>query len=102
MIYDTDGLPVYSAAIALSPNTEETAEIDVRCTEGYRLAGTSVSGLTVTAKHEDAGGWTDIETTPIDLSPWAGSTERFLIKFAVGSIASYDRVSFTLTAEPAG
>lgn len=100
MIYDTSGTPVYSAAIALESNEEKTAEVDIDCLAGYSLSGTSVSGITVTAKHQDAVSWTNIETTPISLATWAGETERFLIKFSASTVSSPERLSFTLTVGP--
>lgn len=100
MIYDTDGIPVYSAAVGLESNEQKTATVDVDCKVGYSLKGTTVAGVTVEAKHEDAPSWTNIETTPIALGAWAGQTERFLVRFTAGAVTSFDRVSFTLTVEP--
>lgn len=100
MIFDTEGLPVFSAAVGLGPNGQKTTTVDVECKTGYSLKGTAVSGVTVEAKQEDAVSWTNIETTPIDLTPWVGTTERFLIRFTAGAVSSFDRVTFTLTVEP--
>lgn len=99
MIFDTEGLPIYSAAIGLGPNEQKTAEIDVDCKTGYVLKGTAVSGVTVEAKHEDAAGWTNIETTTISLTPWAGTRERFLVRFTTSTVATFDRPTFTLSVE---
>lgn len=100
MIFDTDGLPVYSAAVALGTGEQSTATVDVECRTGYSLRGTAVTGVTVEAKQEDAVSWTNIETTPIDLTPWAGTTERFLVRFTAGTVTSFDRVTFTLSVAP--
>lgn len=101
MIYDTDGLPLYSASVSLGPNETKTAEIDIACKTGYALKGEPISGVTVEAKHEDAVSWTNIETTPIALDSWAGTTERFKIRFTTGTVSAFDRVSLSLSVEPA-
>ena len=100
MIYDIHGSPLYSVAMAIGPDDELTAEIKVACKEGNFLRGTVVPGVTVSAKHEGGGHWVNIETTPIDLTPWDGDTEKFLIRFATGAIPAFDRVSFSLTVGP--
>ena len=100
MIFDTDGLPAFSTTVGLGPNDQKTATIDIECKTGFSLKGTAVSGVTVEAKQEDAVSWTNIETTPIDLTTWAGTTERFLVRFTTASVTSFDRVTFTLTVEP--
>lgn len=99
MIFDTAGLPIYSAAIGLGSDEVKTAQIDVDCRSGYRLKGTEVDGVTVEAKHEDGISWTDLETSTIDLTPWAGSRERFLIRFNAATVAEFDRPVFTLAVE---
>lgn len=99
MIFDTDGLPLYSAAVGLGPNEQKTATIEVDCLEGYALKGTAVSGVTVEAKHEDDAGWTNIETTDIALTPWAGSRETFLVRFTTTTVSAFSRPTFTLSVE---
>lgn len=99
MIFDTEGLPIYSAAIGLGPNEQQTAEVDIDCLADYVLKGTAVSGVTIEAKHVDAVSWTSIETTTIDLTPWAGSRERFLVRFTTATVTSFDRPTFTLSVE---
>lgn len=99
MIYDTDGLPIYSAALALGPNEVKTASVDIDCLANYVLKGTAVSGVTVEAKHSAAGSWTNIETSTIALAAWAGTTQRFLVRFTTSSVGSFSRPSFTLSVE---
>lgn len=100
MIYDLNDEPVYSASLALQSNDSQTAEIKVDCATGRYLRGTSATGVTVEAKHELAAGWTNIETTPIDLGSWDGSTEKFLVKFSTSTVSAYGRVQFTLSVGP--
>ena len=56
-------------------------EVDIRCLDGYELSCDSVSNLTVEAKHDADVGYTNIETTPIDVSAFAGSDETFQLRF---------------------
>ena len=56
-------------------------EIEIRCYDGYELSCDSVSNMTVEAKHDLSGAYTNIETTPLDLSSFAGSDETFQLRF---------------------
>jgi hypothetical protein len=96
-IYDLDDEVIYSSAFALRSGETATATIQIDCVTGWRLSGEVVAGVTIEARHGSAGGWTDIETTPIDLSTWNGSRETFEIRFTAGTITSFSRKSFTLT-----
>ena len=100
MIYDTAGNEILSAAFSMSSADVKTATIQIDCTAGQYLRGEAVSGLTVEAKQEDAVSWTNIETTPIDLATWDGTTETFLVRFTAPSIAEYTRKTFRLSVGP--
>lgn len=90
--YDTNGKKIPGAAISLSPSDTKTASVQIGCNTGYYLSGHAVADVIVEAKHSAAGGWTNIETTPIDLSTWNRSIETFQIR------ASQDSIDWTTLA----
>jgi hypothetical protein len=55
-------------------------EYDVEGRAGYYLQCDPVAGITVEARVEGAGSWTDLEATPIDLEPYIGLRQRFEFK----------------------
>lgn len=61
-------------------------EVEIRCFDGYELSCEVVGNLTVEAKHDLDVSYTNIETTPIDLSPFAGSDETFQLRFTPGAV----------------
>ena len=62
-------------------------EVEIRCLDGYELSCDVVGDLTVEAKHDLDVGYTNIETTPIDVSSLAGADETFQLRFTPGSVA---------------
>lgn len=61
-------------------------EIEVRCYDGYELSSEVIGDLAVEAKHDLEVSYTNIETTPIDLSPFAGADETFQFRFTPGAV----------------
>lgn len=100
MIYDTSGDPLLSASLGLTSSESRTVEFKLDCKSGFELSCGSVSGLVVEARRGTSGGWTDIETTPIDLGTWDGTVQTFQVRVTAPSVASRDRKIFTLTVGP--
>lgn len=73
--------------------------VQIDCHDGYELSCDSVSNLTVEAKHSGDVGYTNIETTPIDLSSYAGSRETFNLRFTPSSTTGV--YSFRFRSGPA-
>ena len=92
VFYDTDGNRVEAGNISLDPSDTKTATVQIGCNTGYYLSGHAVADVIVEAKHSAAGGWTNIETTPIDLGTWNRSIETFQIR------ASQDSIDWTTLA----
>lgn len=61
-------------------------EREIRCFDGYELSCEVVGDMIVEAKHDLEGSYTNIETTPIDLSPFAGADETFQLRFTPGAV----------------
>lgn len=56
-------------------------EVEIRCWDGYQLSADVVANFAIEAKHNLSGAYTNIETTPIDLSSWAGTDQTFQLRF---------------------
>ena len=100
MIYSNSIMQdVVSVSLESTQNRVFTVTID--CIDGHELSlGTAIADLAVEAKHSAAGAYTDIETTAIDLSTWAGTTQTFYIKLTAGTITSHLIRSFRLYVGP--
>lgn len=55
--------------------------VKIDCFDGHELSCDSVANLTVEAKHSGDVGYTNIETTPIDLSSYDGTQQTFNLRF---------------------
>lgn len=79
----------------------QTFTIPVVCTDGYtmRVLQGSVANVTIQARHGSSGGFTDIETSELDLSPWDGTTENFEIKITSGTVSVPTRVQFDVNVD---
>lgn len=90
-----------SFSIAIESGQSKIIPFNVQCFTGNELSGESVADLAVEARHGASGGWTNIETTPIDLSPYDGSTELFQVQITAGTVTTPFVRSFTLRNGPA-
>lgn len=78
-------------------NTSKTFTFPILCFTDtvLTMATRPVANITVEARHVEipALGWTNLETTDIDLSPWDGLTENFEFRLTAGSTPGF--VEFT-------
>jgi len=87
-------------SIALESGENRIITFSIPCYDGRELSGEAVTGLTVEARHGTGGAWTNIETTPIDLSPYAGSTGTFQVRVTAGTITTHTIWAFKLFVGP--
>lgn len=99
MIRDADGNPVSSFSTSMTVSTSQTYTVLVDCETDYELSSDVVAGLTVEAKRTADASWTDIESTPIDLTPWAGTQQEFLVRVTAGATPTH--TAFSLYVEHA-
>lgn len=100
MIYSTANNRLISANFALRSAAVELLTIKIDCLTGYSLS--LVSGadadLTIEAKNSGvaAAVYTNIGTTPIDLSVWNGTRQTFIVRLTPQTAAAASRkiVSF--------
>lgn len=93
------GLGSYTRTI--DEGEELVFTIPVECSDDLflRVDPSPVADLTVEAYRVVGSGpetYTDLETTPIDLSPWDGTTQEFQIRITAGSVSSVTRRQFDL------
>ena len=88
-------------AVALESTANRVFTVTIDCHSGHELSGEAVADATIEAKHSAAGGYTNIESSPIDLSTWAGTQQEFQIKMTAGTITSHLVRSFRLRVGPA-
>ena len=95
MIYENGNL-VDRIALGLASAASRTYTLEIDCVAGQFLSGESVSDIAVEARHGTGGGWTNIETTPIDMSTWAGSLETFQVRITADTITGDTTRMFTI------
>jgi hypothetical protein len=104
----SDDVPAASSSLndsfsgAFEPSEQRIYSILVQCFTGTQLSGNVVADFVVEARHGAGGGWTNIETTPIALDTWNGTTQTFQVRITAPSVITSHIVrSFTLTRGPA-
>ncbi len=95
MIYDTSNNRILAANVSVESAGVVLASIKVACNTGYQLAGVPVADVVCEAKHS-AGAYSNIETTPIDLGTWNGTTQTFNLRFTAASTSINLRRSLPL------
>jgi len=98
MIRDNAGNPISTYIGTIDPEEEQTCTIRVDCQENTNLTASGASAFVVEARH-GAGAWIDIETTPIDLTPFAPATETFEIRITADA-AIEGRNQFSVRVGP--
>jgi len=91
VIFDTDGFPITAFSMTQDEQTSQTAIIQIECREDYRLYADVVADVLIEGKHASSLTWTNLETSDIDLTPWAGTTETFNIRFTTGDVSVITR-----------
>jgi hypothetical protein len=96
MFYDTDDNRILSATVAVEQGEIVTGSFKVECNTGYVLAGAAVADVVCEVKHS-AGAYVNIETTPISLTPWNGTTQTFNFRYTAAASATNKRRFLPLT-----
>jgi hypothetical protein len=91
MIYDLDDNPISSFSMSVGSGDDSVLQLKADCVAGYELRSDEVAGITVDARRQGDASWIAIETTPIDLSQWAGSRQIFEVRLTASSVAAVMR-----------
>lgn len=100
MIRDADGNPVSSFSTSMRTGDVAAYTLVLDCESGYEFFADAVTDLAVEAKRSADASWVDIETTPIDLTPWAGTQQPFDVRLTASGSGSVRR-AFALRVEHA-
>lgn len=92
--------PHMPAEIAMDSNEQHTITVRFECFAGYSIRCTTVAGLTVEMRAVGDVSWIDIESTPIDMTPYALTIQEFQVRLTTGTIAAPVRVQFNIYASP--
>ena len=97
LIYDTADNPISSFAMSMDSNEVKTFTVKIDCKTSNYLRGSSVADLTVEAKRSADASWINIETTPINLTPYAATRQSFDVRLTASTVATAIRRTFNLT-----
>lgn len=86
MIYDLDNNPIFSAALSVPSADSIVLQIRIDCMTGYEFYADTVANLAAEGQKEGDVSWTNIETTPIDLSPWNGTRQTFNVRLTAAAV----------------
>jgi len=101
MIYDLDDNPINSFALSIPSGDDPVLQIKIDCVTGYEFFSDAVSLLAVEARHQGDVSWTNIETTPIDLTSLNGLREIFEVRLTADVVAAIQRRAFSLRVQKA-
>lgn len=96
MIYDLDDNPLSTAALSVEAGESTSLTVKIDCEPGESLRADVVGDLLVEAKQEDQPSFTDIEAGPLNLAPWAGARERFVIRLTGGLVTEVTERAFRI------
>ncbi len=80
-INDMNGDRKGSGHISLRPNADGTIPFQIGCMAGTYLRGTAVDDVAVEARIVGDVSWINLETTPIDLTPYDDTFQDFELRF---------------------
>lgn len=96
LIFDAADNPISSFAMTIESEEVKTFTIRIDCKASNFFKSEVVGDLTVEAKLSTDGSWTNIETTPIDLTPYAATRQSFNVRLTAGTVTSPVRRMFNL------
>lgn len=101
LIKDPDGNPLPSQSFSVYSEQTITFDVLIECRAGYELSGEAVGNVAVTGRADGIGGWTNLETSVIDLTPYAGTDHQFFIQVIAEEITARTTEQFRLQVAPA-
>ena len=96
-IFDTANNPISSFSLSLNSAEVKTLTIRVECRTGRFLRCETVADIAVEARKVGDTTWINLETTPIDLSPFDATRQNFEIRLTAVSVIVLTRRNFKLT-----
>ena len=98
MIFDKNGQILTNGAVSIEAGSVTYLEIKIECRNNFSLLAAVTPDLLIEARaFNRESGWTNIETTPIDLSDYAGTLQIFEIRLTAGDVQDITELAFTLS-----
>lgn len=92
MIFDTNDVPLRSARAAVRSGEVRTMTIRLECHTGRQLEmAEAVANVAIEARAVGSVSWTNLETTPISLTPYNGTFQDFEIRLTGGAVSARQR-----------
>ena len=99
MIYHND-IQTDTLAVGIAKSASKTFTIEIDCFDGHELSGEVVANAVIEARQGTSGGWTDIETVPIDLSTFAALAQPVTFQMRVTASTVALTTGFRLRVGP--
>ena len=99
MIYHND-IQTDTLAVGIAKSASKTFTIEIDCFDGHELSGEVVANAVIEARQGTSGGWTDIETVPIDLSAFAALAQPVTFQMRVTASTVALTTGFRLRVGP--
>lgn len=96
MIYDIEDNPIAGFNFPISSGQIVVFQIRADCQAGLRLFSDVVGDLTIEGRPQGVGAYVNLESSDIDLGPYAGTRQNFDIKVTAGTVAVLTRRAFKL------
>lgn len=95
---DTNSVPLSSLSMAFESGTDTQFSIKVDCRAGYYLSASDVPAeLTVFARFQGDTVWTNIGSSPLNLTPYDAQRKTIEVKFTAGSVSAVARRQLKLS-----
>jgi hypothetical protein len=98
MILDDEGNRINSLSMAAEPGDAVAFELrHIECFTGYQLSAASPdAGVVIWGKANPGDSFQNLQTTPIDLTPYAGTTRGFYFECRVNAMEPAETIIYQI------
>lgn len=97
MIYDLDGNLMGPVILSIDSAGTSLFSMLIDCETGKKLFADNVVGLTINARKKNDSTWINIETTPIELTPYIPDRTEFEFQIIAQATVTRDLYNFKIT-----
>ena len=98
MIFDKNGQSLSNGNLTIEAGSVTVFEVKIECRNNFSLFAAVTPDMLIEARALNGeNGWTNIETTPINLSDYAGTLQIFEIRLTAGDVPDITDLAFTLS-----
>ncbi len=96
MIYDLNQSLISPVVMSMDSDSTITFSLLIDCEDGKFLSSETVAGLVVNAKRFGDASWINIESLPIDLTPYIGEKIQFDFQIIAAAVLVNESHNFKL------